>query len=437
MVGYTEAGIALLLSGLLILYVRRLRTRSRFQKRVLIFAMALLVAAVLSNLIISSVVMAPNPETLLVYSKKLQALFDHLLGLSIGVFVMAVVTPGITSGKDLWRHLRETLPVSYVIFNGIFVAGIVGVLIAPVSAQVLPSGGFTFTFPPWFLLMLFLVSANFIFFVTYKLTAYLRDVGSTQPLAQQTYIMLIGLNGYTVGELVFEIILPSMQVDVRGLGFVVEVFLIGLVAFALRERGFLQSFLVPKPEAYRETEKKFHLAPGSSYLVVEEKPDHAFDIFTDMVTHGAEGLCVTRRAPRKVALEHGLERTPILWLSRVVNQENCLRPSPPENVALAIEHFVTAGEQAVVLLDGLEYLIAHNDFGSILTLLHDINESIALHDSILILPLDPKTVGEQQFALIKRELETIQPPAVRDTTEMEEELFLSIQQKPKEAETGF
>jgi len=69
-----------------------------------------------------------------------------------------------------------------------------------------------------------------------------------------------------------------------------------------------------------------------------------------------------------VTQEYGLEKTPILWLSRVANQKNCVRPSPPENVAMAVEHFISVGQDSVVLLDGFEYLVAHNDFPSILAL---------------------------------------------------------------------
>ncbi len=437
MVGYTEAGIALLLSGVLILYVRRLETGNPFQKRLLIFSVVLLIAAVLSNLLIGTVLLRGSPEDVLVYSKKLQALFDHFLGLSIGAFVMATVTPSLMSHSDLWRHIAERRPPAYIAYNAIFVLGIVAVIIAPAHVEILPGdGGFTFSFPAWFLAALFVVAANFIFFVTYKLLAYMRRVRSTPHVAQQTSLMLLGLNGYTISELVFEIILPSAGFDLRGIGFVVEIMLIALVAFALRERGILQQLIVPRPEAYRETEKKFHLETGTGYLVVEEKPTHAFEVFTDLVTHGFEGLCITRRAPARVAGEFGLERTPILWLSRVVNQKNCLRPSPAENVALAIEHFVAAGEQGVVLLDGLEYLIAHNDFNSILTLIHDISESIALHDSIFIVPLDPMTVEEQQFALVKRELVLIEAPQLEALADAENGSFVSLPSRDEKSDAG-
>src|SRR2546421_204859 len=137
----------------------------------------------------------------------------------------------------------------------------------------------------------------------------------------------------------------------------------------------------------------------------------AFETFKDLVTHGAQGLCITRRAPKAVMAEYGLERTPVLWLSRVAAEKNVIRPSPPENVAMAIEHFIAASERPAVLLDGFEYLVSHNDFGSVLALLHDLNESVAIHESILLVPFDPSAFNEREIALIRREVRLIGPMA--------------------------
>jgi len=63
-----------------------------------------------------------------------------------------------------------------------------------------------------------------------------------------------------------------------------------------------------------------------------------------------------------------------------------------------------------VLLDGLEFLIAHNDFSSILALLHDLDELVSISESILLIPIDPRTLGEREFALASRETRIISPP---------------------------
>ena len=109
--------------------------------------------------------------------------------------------------------------------------------------------------------------------------------------------------------------------------------------------------------------------------------------------------------------EYGLERTPILWLSRVATEKNAVRPSPPEKVALAVEHFIEVSEHSVVLLDGLEYLVSHNDFGSVLALLHDLNESVAMREAILLVPFDPTAFIEREIALIRREVRLLGPLA--------------------------
>src|SRR5947208_8082855 len=109
--------------------------------------------------------------------------------------------------------------------------------------------------------------------------------------------------------------------------------------------------------------------------------------------------------------DYCIEWTLILWMSRVATENNVIRPSPPENVAMAIEHFIAASERPAVLLDGFEYLVSHNDFGSVLALLHDLNESVAIHESILLVPFDPSAFNEREIALIRREVRLIGPMA--------------------------
>ncbi|MCI4371707.1 MAG: DUF835 domain-containing protein, partial [Thermoplasmata archaeon] len=169
--------------------------------------------------------------------------------------------------------------------------------------------------------------------------------------------------------------------------------------------------IVPEAEANLLTKPTYSLERGMTYVVLERDAGQAFEIFKDLVTHGAQGLCITRRAPKAVMAEYGLERTPVLWLSRVAMEKNAVRPSPPENVALAIDHFINVSEQSVVLLDGFEYLVSHNDFGSVLALLHDLNESVAIRESILLVPFDPSVFNEREIALIRREVRIVGPLA--------------------------
>ena len=171
-------------------------------------------------------------------------------------------------------------------------------------------------------------------------------------MRRDTYLIILGISGFAIGELMFEIVLPNFGIDLRAPGFIVEMALIGLIAFAIREKSFLQELIVPAAEAQSATQATYQLERARTYAVLERDGTQGFEIFKDLVTHGAQGLCITRRSPKTVMDEYGLERTPILWLSRVATEKNSVRPSPPEKVALAVEHFISVGQNAVVLLDG-------------------------------------------------------------------------------------
>ena len=88
---------------------------------------------------------------------------------------------------------------------------------------------------------------------------------------------------------------------------------------------------------------------------------------------------------------------------------------------MAVEHFISAGQNPVVLLDGFEYLVSHNDFQSVLALIHDLNENVSIRESILLIPLDPKALNEREFALLRREVELIEPPEGRTGPRVEVE----------------
>ena len=387
----------------------RQRTGKAFQKTLLIGAILLLLAAVVSNLVINFVLRPGSPESVIVLSKRVQATFDILFALAIGAFLVVMTRPQINTFRDFQGYMVNEFPNSYLIYAFIQGLGIFSVLTTSATVEFTGPTTYIISFPAWFLVMMLVVAASFLIYVPYNLLGYLRSVKPAPRVRRNTYLILVALVGYSITELLTEVVLPNMGIDIRLLGFLLNVGLLSLVAFAVRERGFVQEFLVPVPEAHLDSAPSFDLDRGFAYLVPGDNPTHSLEIFTDMVTHGVRGLCVTRQPPDRVAQAYGLEKTPILWLSRVLSDPNCVRPTPPENVAMAIDHFLERSKGSVVLLDGVEYLIAHNDFASILTLLHDLNERVSLTDAVLLLPVDPHAIEEREFNLLKRDLRILHP----------------------------
>ncbi len=406
---------ALFLSVLIIIAIARQKTHKVFQKHVLLFAISLLVCAIVSNVLIAIYVTQPGLGDVdalkkgIELSKRVQATFDYLFGIAIGAFIFIATTPGIESRKGFFHYLTEEFPNSYVFYVFIMAVTIVTILISPV--QIVSTQPVIIYFEPYFLFVNGFAVATVVLYAPYRFITYVRKTNPGASVRRDTYLIILGIAGFPIAELIFEVLLPQAGLDLRAPGFVVEMVLIGLVAFGVREKSFLQELIVPEAEAHLLTKPTYDLERGFTYVVLERNGNQAFEIFKDLVTHGATGLCISRRAPKTVMKEYGLERTPILWLSRVASEKNAVRPSPPENVAMAVEHFIGLGQKSVVLLDGFEYLVTHNEFSSVLALLHDLNESVSVQDAILLIPIDPMAFNEREFALVRREVRFLGPLA--------------------------
>lgn len=404
------AATALFISGLILSAVSRQTTRKTFQKGAFLSSVVLLISAIVSNILLTLYLKNPAPDmdaaaAALVLSKKVQGTFDLLFAITIGAFVLATAKPEIDSRRAFLAHLRQQFPSSFLFYVFVQVLAIAALWISqPIVSQLNPP---RIEQPPLFLFTGGLAWMTILVYVPFMLLSSLRRNPSRPAVSREVYFVILGVCGYSVVEFVVEVVLPVYAIDQRAAGFIVEMALVGLVAFAARERRFLEDLLVPRSEPIAASEPTYDLDRGHTYIVPDRSSDHAFEVFRDLVTHGAQGLCLTRRPPKAVMEGYGLERTPVVWLSRVASQKNCVRPSPPENVAMAIEHFLEVGKESVVLLDGLEYLVAHNDFSSILALLHDLNELVSLSESILLVPVDPRTFTERELALVSREARTV------------------------------
>jgi len=166
----------------------------------------------------------------------------------------------------------------------------------------------------------------------------------------------------------------------------------------------VRNALYVKPEAESvEGDVEHELDICTGYLIKEEVPDRSYEIFKDWVTHGHQGLCITRDFPAKIRKKYGLEKTPIIWLS-TSDTENTV---PPQNLSALfyhIENFLKKSKNGILLLSGLEYLITHNNYQSVLKFIQLLNEQIAIREAVLIVPISPPTMEEKDLKLVEREL---------------------------------
>lgn len=161
--------------------------------------------------------------------------------------------------------------------------------------------------------------------------------------------------------------------------------------------------LIPLNEQQVETKQKYELEPGYGYVIRDETQEQGYEVFKDIVTHGYKGLCLSRDFPEKIQKKYSFENTPIYWLS-TMKGKNAFSPNEMPKIFNKIDDFMKKSDNTALLLNGIEYLITHNNFNSVLKFIQVVHEQIAITNSILLLPIDPETFDKQNIKLIEREL---------------------------------
>ena len=146
---------------------------------------------------------------------------------------------------------------------------------------------------------------------------------------------------------------------------------------------------------------------GYVYLVKEKKPVLGFKVFSDLVESGVRGLCVTRQHPDDLKKEHSLGDAQIYWLT-MSNAENGISATNMERLNKIIAEFTAQHGNSIVLLDGLEFLIVHNDFSKVLKFVHYVRDTVIMNKSRMLIPVDVDTLEKRDAELLARELEPLE-----------------------------
>ena len=156
--------------------------------------------------------------------------------------------------------------------------------------------------------------------------------------------------------------------------------------------------------------------PGNVYLVEERRPKVSFELFDQQLSAGYSGLIVTRDLPKKLLSEHGIGDCRMLWLTNLVG-EGRINPTAIGILMSQVRNFVEGARNTVVVLDGLDYLITLNTYDRMLQFMHQLRDTVVTNDCILIVPMDPRTVGQRELALLERCMEPIVPRSEGDVQE--------------------
>jgi len=145
---------------------------------------------------------------------------------------------------------------------------------------------------------------------------------------------------------------------------------------------------------------------GHSYLFTEDGIYAAFAALRYLLVEGHRALILSKTHPDKISSRYQVD-CPIIWIvSKPPPGVKAITVDPFRlgRIYSLIADFARNNPGAVVLLDGIDYLISENDFSSFMKTLQLINENIAMTGSILLLPVNQDSFTPQDYSFLEREV---------------------------------
>src|SRR6266566_1026658 len=163
----------------------------------------------------------------------------------------------------------------------------------------------------------------------------------------------------------------------------------------------------PVTEARPARAPRHRLERGLNYLVLENGRSSAMGAFRDIVS-ATPGLCVTGLAPSRVSVRFGLERTPILWITTVSNEERTVRPNALDfELVHTVVKFLRENPGTAVLLDDLDYLATLAGFDAVARFLKRVTNQASASKGTVIVSAGFGTFSPEQIALLRGSVDRV------------------------------
>jgi len=310
--------------------------------------------------------------------------------------------------------------------------GIVGLLILVPSWYLLGTGQLDIADDDWFfyvLLVYLLASVAVVAQLTMRTMR--RGIGPRLPRDSMMAMYRLGAIWILIPTVVFAFdMILRLKYDVDGNNphsWIVLILFEGMIG-AFRDTRFTAVIVDPEVETVRREGFREYDIPRGIYLIEDDKPESAFNLFMELVTMPLRpdakipapeestsatlqyliprGFMIAREYPENLREKYRLQVTPIMWLSESPGE---LRVAPTSLAVLAdtAVRFMETTPNSIVLLEGIEYLITFNEFKKVLKTLDTLNETAWINKTRLILAVNPKAFDIKELAMLERDRKVV------------------------------
>src|SRR3989344_1358570 len=184
-------------------------------------------------------------------------------------------------------------------------------------------------------------------------------------------------------------------------------------------------------ESEKFTAADINLEPRKVYLIKEDEENHAHELFISSLNRGFAGLGIVRQNPQELKSKYNLHKTSFIWLTKS-EVEGIPSETNINNLYALLSEFVGKSKKSAVLIDRFDYIIAENDFESVLKRLHEIKDLTSSHECIVIISLNPELISEAKLKAIEAETIDLYGKDLRkriDLTELEAGILKFVNSK--------
>jgi hypothetical protein len=155
------------------------------------------------------------------------------------------------------------------------------------------------------------------------------------------------------------------------------------------------------------------LEHGMSILYLGNDARMAIATFENEVSAGSVGVLVSHIHPDVLREKYGVKRASTIWLARQQGEKH-IDPSNLNILQMSISDFLHQHEGAVVLIEGVEYLLANNSLESVLKVLYALDDEVVVTKGLLLVSLDPQGLSKKGLAMFVRDFQVVEVKEGRD-----------------------
>ena len=179
-------------------------------------------------------------------------------------------------------------------------------------------------------------------------------------------------------------------------------------------------YVVMGQDITKAEQLKEKIRTGSSYLQYKTNAEKNESLIINLKTQGNPFLLITRGSTLSLQQKTKQMNIDIAFLDDSINEKTHI--SSCEALYKTVSDYVSIHENAVVLIDRLDFLIMRSSFEFVLQMIYKIASLIDRTQSVFIIQINPDMYTTKQLSLLKEELTVFQRSEVEDVS-LDESLY--------------